>query len=414
MKVCLVSQSDGKAGGFAAAYRLHQGLRQSGVNATMIVEDKQRDDFNILSPKSKIAKGWAKLVPTLDALPLLLYPQRESGNYSVQWIPDTVSARIARIAPDIINLHWINAGYLQVENIAKFKKPIVWTLHDMWAFTGGCHYNGECDRYTKSCGSCPQLHSNSDWDISRLLWQRKAKAWKHLKNLTIVTPSAWLAKQARASSLFQGLRIEVIPNAVDTQIYKPVNKKIAKHLLGLPSDKQIILFGASNATGDRRKGFHLLLPALQQLSQSHKQQIEIVVFGASQPSNPPDFGFKTYYLGKLYDDISLSLIYAAADVFVAPSIQDNLPNTVMEALACSTPCVAFNIGGMPDLVDHRQCGYLAQPFIVNDLAHGIYWVLENPERHWQLAKNARKKVENSFTFRIQSNRYLEIYNQAIT
>ena len=413
MKICLVSQSDGKGGASAAAYRLHQGLRQFGVDVNMLVEDKQRDDLAVLSPKSKIAKGWAKLVPTLDGLPLLLYPHRESNIYSVQWLPDQVSARIAGIAPDIINLHWVNAGYVQVETIAKFKKPIIWTLHDMWAFTGGCHYNGECDRYTKSCGSCPQLHSNSDWDISRLLWQRKAKAWKHL-HLTIVTPSVWLAERARASSLFQGLRIEVIPNAVDTQVYKPVDKKIAKHLLGLPQDKNIILFGAANATKDPRKGFHLLLPALQRLSLSNQDQIEIVVFGSSQPSNPPDFGFKTYYLGKLYDDISLSLIYSAADVFVAPSIQDNLPNTIMEALACGTPCVAFNIGGMSDLIDHQQCGYLAQPFITEDLAQGISWILENTERHHQLTVTARKKVENNFTLKIQSNRYLTLYKQTIS
>lgn len=410
MKVCLVSRSDGRGGGFAAAYRLYQGLLQSGVDTNMLVEDKQRDDSTVLSPKSKIAKGWAKFVPHLDALPLSLYPQRERSSYSMQWMPDRVAAKIARIAPDAINLHWVNAGYIQVETVAKFKKPIVWTLHDMWAFTGGCHYSGECDRYTKSCGSCPQLHSSSNWDVSRLLWQRKAKAWQNL-NLTIVTPSTWLAERARASSLFQGLRIEVIPNAIDTEVYKPVDRTIVRQLLNLPQDKHIILFGANNATADRRKGFHLLLAALQQLSETKQQQIEIVIFGASQPSNPPDFGFKTYYLGKLHDDISLSLVYAAADVFVAPSIEDNLPNTVMEALACGTPCVAFKIGGMSDLIEHQICGYLAQPFVVEDFAQGISWILENPERHHQLRKNARNKVEKNFTFSIQSNRYLDIFNQ---
>lgn len=413
MKVCLVSRSDGRGGGFAAAYRLHQGLRQSGVDATMLVGDKQRDDFAVLAPEGKIAKGWAKLAPTLDALPLRLYRQRERKTYSMQWIPDKIADIIACIAPDIINLHWINAGYVQVETVAKFKKPIVWTLHDMWAFTGGCHYNGECDRYIKSCGSCPQLHSNSDWDLSRWLWKRKAKAWQNL-NLTIVTPSAWLAERARASSLFQDLRVEVIPNAVDTEIYKPVDRPIVRHLLNLPQDKYIILFGANNATADRRKGYHLLLAALQQLSQSKQEQVEIVIFGASRPNNPPDFGFKTHYLGKLHDDISLSLVYAAADVFVAPSIQDNLPNTVMEALACGTPCVAFKIGGMSDLIEHQMCGYLAQPFVVEDFAQGICWILENPERHHQLRRNARDKVEKNFTFATQSNQYLDIFGQLVT
>lgn len=414
MKVCLVSHSDGRGGAFAAAYRLHQGLRYSEVDSTMVVGGKTRSDYTVLSPESKLAKGWTKLAPTLDALPLQLYPQRSRTTYSTQWLPDGISAKISQIAPDIINLHWINAGYLQIETIAKLKKTIVWTLHDMWAFTGGCHYSGECDRYTKSCGSCPQLHSNSDWDVSRWLWWRKTKAWKNL-NLTIVTPSAWLSKCASDSSLFQGLRVEVIPNGLDTQSYRPINRQLAKNILGLPLDKQIVLFGAVNGTSTPRKGFDLLLPALQRLRQSQEQdKIELVIFGASEPSQPTDFGLKAHYLGKLNDDISLSLVYAAADVFVAPSLEDNLPNTVMEALACGTPCVAFKIGGMPDMIEHQHNGYLAQPFAIEDLAQGISWVLQDIERHSKLCDRAREKVEQEFTLAIQSRRYLSLYNEQLS
>jgi len=169
-----------------------------------------------------------------------------------------------------------------------------------------------------------------------------------------------------------------------------------------------------NATSDRRKGFHLLQPALQSLSKfGWHDRTELVVFGSSQPSNQADLGFKSHYFGKLGDDISLALVYAAADVFVAPSIQDNLPNTVMEAIACGTPCVGFNIGGMPDMIEHQQNGYLAKPYEIEDLAQGIAWVRENPERHQKLSRRAREKTEQEFTLELQARRYLSLFTEIL-
>ena len=411
MKVCLISNSDGRGGGYAAAYRLHIGLQKIDVDSTMLVGNKTRDDFTVLGPNSKLDKGWAKIVSTLDSLPLKAYSDRQKGVFSLQWSPDKVASQVAQINPDVINLHWINGGYLKIETIAKFRKPIVWTLHDMWAFTGGCHYNGDCMSYTNSCGACPQLHSNKEKDLSRWVWQRKAKAWQNL-NITIVTPSHWLAKCAASSSLLKDMRIEVIPNGLDTKQYKPIQKSVARAILGLPEDKQLILFGAMSATSDPRKGFNFLQSALQNLSQSGwRERAELVVFGASEPKNHLELGFKSHYLGRLNDDISLSLVYAAADVFIAPSVQDNLPNTVMESLACGTPCVAFDIGGMPDMIDHQKNGYLAKPFDVEDLARGIAWVLKDEERLRNLGVNGRQKIEQNFTLEIQANNYLSLYSK---
>ncbi len=245
------------------------------------------------------------------------------------------------------------------------------------------------------------------------MWQRKAKAWKNL-NLTIVTPSSWLADCARSSSLFQDRRVEAIPNGLDTEKYKPIERRLARNLLKLPQEKHLLLFGAVSATSDPRKGFHLLQSALEHLSQSGWQdQIELVVFGSSEPSNPPDLGFKIHYLGRFYDDISLALVYAAADVFIAPSIQDNLPNTIMEALACGTPCVGFNIGGIPEMIEHKQNGYLAQPYKIEDLARGIGWTIENQERHQKLCSRAREKAEQEFTQQIQASRYLSLFAEVL-
>ena len=414
MKVCLLSHSDGRGGAFIAAYRLHQGLLHlGGIESTMLVGDKQRDDWTVLSVENKLEKGWVKIAPSIDALPKLFYPNRDRTIYSVQWLPDKIPSKVAQIAPDIINLHWICGGFLQIETLAKFKQPIVWTLQDMWPFTGGCHYSGECDLYTKSCGACPHLGSHQDCDLSRWVWKRKVKAWKNLK-LTIVTPSRWIADCARNSSLFQDLRIEVIPFGLDILKFKPIKQKIARELLNLPQDKQLVLFGAMSATSDHRKGFQFLLPALQKLSQTKKQyQIELAVFGASEPVAPPDVGFKINYLGKLNDDISLALVYSAADVMIVPAIQESFGQTASESLSCGTPVVAFNATGLKDIVEHKKNGYLAQPYEVEDLAYGIDWVLEDRERYGKLCDRARDKIEQEFTLEIQASKYLKLYNDIL-
>ncbi|MBF2067351.1 MAG: glycosyltransferase family 4 protein [Calothrix sp. C42_A2020_038] len=414
MQVSLISTYDRANGSGTAAYRLHKGLQEIGVDSRMFVQGKGTDGKAITAPKTRLAQGMARARLSFDALPLKFYRQRDSVTFSLQWFPDKVAQNFSRFSPDVINLHWMNEGYVQIETIAKLGKPLVWTLHDMWAFTGGCHYNQDCNRYTKSCGACPQLGSSQDWDLSRWVFERKVKAWKNL-DLTLVTPSSWLATCARQSTLFKNYRVEVIPNGLDTRIYKPISKQIARELLNLPIDKQLVVFGALQATSDSRKGLHLLQPALQDLSKAGwSEQIELVIFGSSTPENSPEFGFKSHYLGTLSDDLMLALVYSAADVFVAPSTQENLANTVMESLACGTPCVAFNIGGMPDMIEHQKNGYLAQPYKIDDLAKGIAWVLEDPDRYQKLAKGAITKVEQEFTLLIQARRYTSLFQEILS
>lgn len=413
MKVSILSAYDRANGSARAAYRLHQGLQAVGVDSNMLVKGKQTSDNTVIAPKSKVAEGIAKARVTFDGLPLKLYRQRQSTLMSLQWLPDNCSTQIKRLNPDIINLHWANDAHVQIETLAKVNVPIVWSLHDMWAFTGGCHYTQECDRYLHSCGSCPQLGSNHDLDLSRWVWQRKRKAWRR-SDLTIVALSSWLADCARKSSLFQDVRVETIHNGIDTDAYQPIDKHVARQLLGLPQDQHLILFGALRATSDKRKGFHLLQPALNELSQNGwHDKLELVVLGASKPDEAPEYGFKTHYLGTFSDDLTLALVYSAADVFVAPSIQENLANTVMEALACGTPCVAFNIGGMPDMIEHQQNGYLAQPFQIDDLARGIAWTLDNPDRRQNLASHARETVMQRFTLKIQANNYHALFKKLL-
>jgi glycosyltransferase involved in cell wall biosynthesis len=414
MKVSLLSYSDMEGGAARAAYRLHEGLQNIGVNSKMLVQIKSSDHESVIGNKNiGIRQAINGLRMTAEKLPLKYYTGRSNSTYSTQWLPDRVASQIADFSPDIVNLHWINNGYIQIESLAKIQQPIVWTLHDMWAFTGGCHYSQDCDRYTLSCGKCPQLKSHRDNDLSHKIWKRKYKAWKKI-NLTIITPSIWLSYCTKTSALFKNLHVKVIPNGVDTARYKPIDRTIARKILGLPVDNHLILAGALNSISDTRKGLHLLQLALKRLSQAGwSDRIELLIIGASEPSSPLDLGFKTHYMGTLNDDISLAMLYAAADVFIAPSLQDNLPNTVLESLSCGTPCVAFKIGGFPDIIDHQINGYLSRPYEIEDLAQGIVWILENSDRHQTLSDNARTTIMQNFTLEHQAMRYLKLFNELI-
>lgn len=415
MKVSIISSYDVKGGAARATYRLHEGLNKIAVDSQIVSQVKQSQDPKVIGTRQASGIGQVKtgLRLTTDQLPLKFYSKRGSQRFSANWLPDKIISQVTQLDPDVVNLHWVGVGYMQIETVAKFNRPIVWTFHDMWAFTGGCHYNQDCEKYLASCGACPQLGSNRNWDLSRWVWQRKQKAWQN-SNLTIVTPSNWLADCARKSSLLHDRRIAVIPYGLDLNVYTPINKKVARELLKLPQEKQLVLFLSLSATSDKRKGFHLMQPALQELARTGwKDRLEIIVVGASRPENPPEFGFRSHYLGTMADDLTLALAYSAADLFIAPSLQDNLPNTILEAIACGTPCVAFKIGGMPDMLEHCSNGYLARPYEIDDLVRGIIWTLENEARHQKLSHRAREKAEQEFALEIQARRYESLFTEIL-
>lgn len=412
MKIILVNTNDIQGGAAIAVYRLLKGLQQSGVEAEMLVQSKKSDDYSVIGPQTKWQKLFGKFRPTLDSISIRFYRQRKKIIFSPALIPDNICKKIQDIDPDIVHLHWIAEGFIKIESLAKMKKPIVWTLHDSWAFTGGCHIPFDCKKYIKSCNYCPTLSSNKKNDLSYKIWKRKKKSWKNL-NLTIVTPSSWLGECAKRSSLFYKTRVEVIPNGLDLNRFKPIDKNIARDILCFPKDKKLILFGALSALSDKRKGFLLLKEALKKLSSKENKDIELVIFGSSKPKDEENLGFKTHYLGQLNDEISLVLVYSAADVIIIPSIQDNLPNTIMESLACGTPVVAFDVGGIHDMIDHQRNGHLAKPFDTEDLAYGIEWVLEDNSRWEKLSKNAREKVIKEFDIVKVTKRYMDLYKDVL-
>ncbi|MCM1984902.1 glycosyltransferase family 4 protein [Lyngbya confervoides] len=419
MNIVHLSTSDLDGGAARAAYRLHQGLNRLGATSQMLVRAKDSIDDQVISDAS-----WqTRLGPVMNGFPLKRYANRDRALFSPQWFPDAIAPRLNVLNPDIVHLHWICNGFVQIETLPRLHKPMVWTLHDMWVFTGGCHYNKDCFQYKENCGYCPQLNSQREQDLSRRIWQRKAKAWKDL-NLTLITPSHWFADCVRSSSLFRNRRVEVIPHGLDLSQYQPVPKTSARDILKLPQDKQLVLFGASSGTmNDPRKGFQFLVPALKDLASTDWHgKLELVIFGANQPSTPLDLGFPVHYLGRFHDDITLAIAYSAVDVMIVPSMQESFGQTASEALACGTPVVAFNATGVKDIVSHQQDGYLAQPFEYQDLAQGIVWVLEDGDRgvspsenrHHKLSHHAREKAIQEFSQDLQAKRHIALYEDILS
>jgi len=413
MKVCLVNTHDNTGGAAIAAYRLHQALQQTGIDSRMLVQHKITSDDTVLGPDTGDEDRLARIRRNIDRRLVYLYPRRNrEATWSINAFPHRIASKINALNPDIVHLHWIGFGFVPVSEIRKIKKPIVWTLHDMWAFTGGCHYAGDCTRYREQCGRCPQMRSHTNYDLSSFVWKRKAVSWKDT-NLVAVCPSKWLAECAKQSTLFKNRPIQVIPNGLDTSQFRPYDKIAARSHFSLPQDKKLILFGAFNATTDKRKGFHLLKESLKIFSEEDDgNNTDLVLFGNSQENEIFHLKMKTHSLGRI-PDASLPLLYSAADVFIAPSLEENLSNTVMESMACGTPVAAFNIGGMQDMIDHKHNGYLAEPFDCQDFAGGIIWILNDEDQRLLLSEASRKKVELEYESTHIARQYLDIYEKIL-
>jgi glycosyltransferase involved in cell wall biosynthesis len=411
MRILTVNSSDLDGGAARAAYRLHQGLLRIGLDSRMLVQSRTSDDHRVQGPVTAMDKAMARIRPSLDLFPVKRYPTYGRKMFSPAWLPfGGLVDRINASDADVVHLHWITAGMFRLEELERVNKPMVWSLHDMWAYTGGCHYDEECGRWRSTCGSCPVLGSTKENDLSRKVFQRKLKTYARLKGrLTIVGLSAWMAECAQESILLKDLRVVQLPNPIDTAVFKPVDRRVAKEILGLPTDKPLILFGAVNATADPRKGFVHLSEALRSLPSG---SVELAVFGASRPQQVPDLGHPIHYLGRLHDDAALCLLYNAADVTVVPSLQENLSNTIVESLACGTPVVGFGIGGNKDMVDHGVNGALAPAFDANAMAEGIRWVLDSG-RSDEVRSNARRIALERFELVRVSERYRGLYGEVL-
>jgi glycosyltransferase involved in cell wall biosynthesis len=435
MKVTHINATDIAGGAARAAYRIHRSLVEQGpdqgIESRMRVIHRLSDDPSVEGgpPRGwgRLQRAWKRrLHPRLQVL-----KQRgfRSGNpvlHSIAW-PDTGLGReLERCDADLLHLHWLGDATLSIEEIGRLRHPLVWTLHDQWAICGAEHYttppaSGEVassdERYVQGYQPDNRPAHEAGPDLNRHTWQRKRRAWR--QPITIVCPSHWMADCAHRSALMAGWPVTVIPHPIDLRRWAPVNRAEARALLGLPQDRRIVLFGAEGGARDLRKGADLLEEALQLLvseadaDAGNQQTVELLVFGQTSPAEPSPLAFPIRYAGRLHDDLSLRLHYAAADVFVIPSRQDNLPNTGLEAHACGTPVVAFRTGGLPDIVDDRVTGALAEPFDSASLAAAIRWVLEDPERRRQLGAAARARAERLWNPARIAGLYAAVYREAM-
>lgn len=413
MRVLMLNTFDVEGGAARAAYNLHKALRGQRIDSQMLVQTRTSGDASVYERDTRLAKALGIFRPYLDMLPLLLYRKRHQAHWSVEWFPTRINRQIRALNPDIIHLHWICRGFIHVPAPASFQKPVVWTLHDSWPFTGGCHIPDNCTGYRVKCGCCPQLGSGYSWDLSRWIWRRKRGFWKDI-NLTLVAPSRWLADCAQSSSLLRQRRIEVIHNGIDLNQYRPVEKQEARKIMHLPQERKLVLFSAMNATYDRNKGFRYLETALRNLAaDGWHDRMELMVVGQSVPSVPVDAGVPTRFLGVLKDETSMRLVYSAADVTVMASAQENLPNSVMESLACGTPVVAFNVGGVSHLIEHQENGFLAKPFSIEEMSVGISFVLSDENRWRRLSARAGRKIENEFGIHRVAQQYVTLYKRLL-
>lgn len=408
MNITHIVMEDITGGAGRAAYRLNKSLNKINVKSRMLVTKKSSSDPTIKSireNKIKKIEGIVKL--KINDLYKIRYSPSTifSNNLLGSNIIDDSFIKEA----DLINLHWVNMAtisYNQLNLLSKLSKPIIWTLHDMWPFTGGCHYDEECGRYKTNCGNCKVLKSNKERDLSTKIQKKKEKIYLDM-NITIVGCSNWITECAKESKVFKNKLCINIPNCIDIETFKPVDKEVARNILNIKTNKKIILFGAMSSTSDARKGFKYMLDTMKILD---KDKYIAVIFGNSSEESEIQKYIETIYMGQLSDDYTLALLYNASDVFVAPSIQENLANTVMESLSCGTPVVAFNIGGMPDMIKHEINGYLCEPFKYESLGDGIEYCAKNTV---QLGENARKYVEDNYTYEIIGKKYTNLYEKLL-
>ena len=412
-RVVHLAQSDREGGANRAAFRLHQALREAGVSSIFHAGRKLSSDPSVVPAWPRVGGRTAsEVVARLNALALRAYPARRPAAFSPVRLAYGRPHRDLIATTDVICLHWIAGAFLRPSALTRLGRPLVWRLSDLWPFTGGCHYPADCLRFAETCGHCPALGSPRDFDLSRLDFLARRRAYASL-DLVIVAPSRWIADHARRSSLFGGRRIEHIATGVDLALYRPHDRAQARAHLGLPADRRIVLFGALAATDDRRKGYHHMQAALQALSASGKAgEVMLVVFGGKREAAMPEgFPLPALHVGQVTDETHLSKLYAAADVFVAPFEEDNLPNVVLEALACGTPVVSFAAGGIPDSIDHGENGYLAPLGATEELARGILWTMENADRGQRLRLAARAVAQARFDLATCAGRYRDLFNE---
>jgi glycosyltransferase involved in cell wall biosynthesis len=413
LSVVHLAQSDTEGGANKAAYRIHKNLQDIGLRSTFHVGRKHGSDPSVVPAHLPGVGGFASdVVAYLNAATLKRYPQRASAAFSPACLSYGHLDRKLLANADVICAHWIAGAFLNFRQLSAVTRPMVWRLSDIWPFSGGCHYPGDCDRFQLACGSCPQLGSATENDLSRRGFDARDRGYRNL-DLTIAAPSRWIAGLARRSRLFGGRRIEHIPTGVDLAVFRPRDRGEARRHLGLPEVGPVALFGALGATEDPRKGYSHLIRTIENLAAAGRRDLTLVVFGGvTEGGSASIAGFPVRHLGRIDGEDALARVYSAADVLIAPFLEDNLPNVVLEAIACGTPVAAFAAGGIPDAIDHEINGFLAPVGNESELARGVSLLLDRTGDPG-LRNSARALAESRFDLGQCSRLYARLFEDVV-
>ncbi len=393
---------------------MHKGLRQLDQDSFLLVAYRYSDDpyvAEIVRSRSFAARLRRRARRYVLHRSLAPYaPSRPAGANYVSDDRSDLGWDLMRQLPtcEIVNLHWV-AGLVDFGSFFRTvpqRSPLVWTLHDTNPFTGGCHYYGACRRFNDGCGACPQLGSVIDSDLTRAIWQRKKAAYSRIPDgrLHVVAPSRWLAGEARQSALLGRFPVSVIPNGLDTEAFGPRDRATARDVLGIPRGARVVLF-AADSIGDRRKGFAPLAEALAPLPAD--AGIHLVSVGKNAVS--PNIRLPYLNLGFFKNDRILSLVYSAADLYVIPTLDDNLPNTVLESMSCGTPVVGFEVGGVPDMVRNGVSGFVVPKGDTTALRQAVLRVLDNVALRSEMSQNCRRIAVEEYDIKLQARRYMTLY-----
>ena len=433
MRVLIVNTSEKAGGAAVAAGRLMEALNNNGVKAKMLVRDKLMEkgivnsdkfpsgmaaaNYSVFTFPSSLLKQWPFLWERLVIFCRLHFSRKHLFDIDIANAGIDITKLPEFREADVIHLHWVNQGMLSLSGIRRILqsgKPVVWTMHDIWPATAICHLTLDCHRYRNHCDHCWYLPGGgSSNDLAAKVWQKK-KSLLADGAISFVACSRWLAGEAKQSALLAGQSITNIPNPINTRLFRPTNQAEARQQLGLPATGRLLLFVSQRVT-NRYKGMDYLTEACQQLAQQYPDMVNdtgIIILGGHAEEVAHLLPFKTYPLGYVSDERQIVSVYNAADAFVLPSLSENLPNTIMEAMACGVPCVGFRVGGIPEEIDHQQNGYVAAYRDAADLARGLRWVLYEADRE-ALSKAALSKVHRCYSQQSVALKYTEVYNEAI-
>ncbi|MDD4921475.1 MAG: glycosyltransferase family 4 protein [Bacteroidales bacterium] len=412
MKVLLINTFETRGGAAVACKRLALALQKQGVEVSLLVRDKETSDPFISSVVTSFyKKTYAKIAFVSERLQIFLANRLKKDHLFAVSTASTgfkiLNNPLVQEA-DVIHLHWVNQGFLSLQeigNLVKLGKPVIWTMHDMWPMTGICHHSGDCDRFKVGCGECKYMIKPFQHDLSHQVFHKKKRQFGKM-GISYVSCSQWLRTQTEESLLMEGNQMTSIPNPINTEIFTPGDKLKVRQELKLPLNKKLILFGAA-VVSDKRKGIDYLIKATQNLTDLY-EDVELVFVGEVKEKISEIFGLKTHSLGYLSDQDTIVKMYQAVDCFVTPSLEENLPNMIMEAMSCGVPCIGFNIGGIPEMITHQKNGYIAQYKSAEDLALGIRSILEKSD-DLSFRQTVREFVLANYSEPVIARQYIQLY-----